>query len=149
MKRKVLAYIPINLGGWKCLEKTAYGGPRDKVWFNLYFLEQVINWKDLPPNCVAKLMVEFKDGIREFGKQKGEGKVGVRLAIQQKRNQWIPIKGSEIFSDGGERWQLGESDWFKLPRRKGLWLIWIQGMQTEGSRCCVALANIVIAEESK
>jgi len=144
--KKVIAYIPINLGHWQGIDKNSYGGAIDGVWHNMYFVEQVIDWSDLPKNSFGKLMAELKNGSKDLGSQRG--RIGIRLAYQQKRGEWIPLEGSEIYSMGGKRWELKQSDWFKLPTHvKGVSCLWIQGMEEEGSSCQIALVNLVIAEE--
>lgn len=148
--KNVLTFLPINIG--KLVEPTPHSR-----WFGFSFLEQVLDWSILPENCWGKLYVKLKDASQPQSEQM-KGFIEVRLAFTQDPQlhglahpmyggaEFI-VKGSEIRHTGDKKWQLKESQWFKLPRLNNISCLWIQGRADEGTLCAVQLANLAIAEE--
>ena len=134
--KKLITYLPINIGAW--IVATS------EEWENLRFVESVLDWSLLPENAYGKLYVEIYDDTRD---SPDIHTISVRLMYQQEPAIFIGVESSEITYTGSKRWQLLESEWFKLPRVSGVSCLWIQGKTTKGGRCAVALANLAIAEE--
>ena len=166
--KKMYASMELNPHRWEHGGKRAggYGGPQkdmlgdnNREWFNMYFWEFPFDFRDLRPNTYCKMNVEIKDDkYHAFlaGKETEEkGDVGLRLAYQPKPGLWIPIEGSEIFHEGGVRWHLARSKWFRMPNKSStdyqpfdnVVLLWIQGYHEEGSNLGVAMVNLIFAEE--
>ena len=132
---EVVCVIPITKGEW--ITTTS------EEWEGLYFAEFVIDWS-LFKNCYGKLYIEtmHADSLNP-------PKLGwLRMAYQQEPAQFIPVEGSEIETQQktSARWQLLESEWFKLPDEPGVSCVWIQGKTNKGCECSLALATLVIAK---
>lgn len=159
--KRLITFLPITAGQWIQTNKTV---SKIKIpnqeWEPLGFLEQVLDWTILPENSYGKLYAEIKD----FGS--GGGDIGIRLAYSQApelhkldaamfyRGMFV-VEGSEIiFKNGAEpyqkptRWQLVQSEWFRLPRMPNISCLWIQAKPFyENGIVGVAFANLAIAEE--
>lgn len=135
MNREVVAVIPITRGQWMTITSVE--------WEGFYFEEFIIDWS-LFKNCYGRLYVEtmHADGLNP--KRGGF----LRLAYQQNPAEFIPIEGSDIetYQKVSTRWQLLESEWFKLPEEPGVSCVWVQGKALPERECCLALATLVIVK---
>jgi len=134
--KKVIAVISITRGSWMKTDMPK--------WEGLYFEEFLIDWS-LFSNCSGKFYVETMHCETLKPPQAG----ALRLAYQQLPAQMIPIEGSEIttYQKTKSRWQLLESEWFKLPQKRGVSCVWVQGKANPKCEISLALATLVIAEE--
>jgi len=129
----ILGYLPLNGGYWKTTNSPN--------WSGLNYLETVLNFSDLPHNTYGKLYVEWVDDMKEGPDHYLE----VRLSYQQKVAIKVPIEGSEIKKSVNKRWQLDESDWFRIPTEVDkVSCLWVEGRAPNGGRCSVALANVML-----
>jgi len=136
---EVIAVIPITKGEWMRADK-----PHGDEWFGFYFGEFMIDWS-LFSDCYGKLYIET---MHSDGLQPPKGGT-IRLASQQQPAKYIPVEGSEIdtYAKVPARWQLLESDWFRLPEEPGVSCVWVEGRPLPGRECLLALATLVIARE--
>jgi len=147
--KKILTFLPINVGKWV---QTVVS---DK-WQGLAYMEQILDWSILPENCYGKLFVEMMNMSPEHVKEEGQ-LIELRLVYTQDPELYEPgtsdhgkefvIEDSNISHKGSKRWQLKESEWFKLPRTHNVSCLWVQGKASGGAICGLALANLVIAQE--
>lgn len=163
--KKIVTFLPITMGDWQKLSIASVN------WEPLSFMEQVLDWSILPENSFGKLYAEIKDfneaPLPPLFYLQPQGKaIGIRLAYSQapelhgqskpmfETGQFI-IEGSEIIFKVGKapyenprRFQLVQSEWFKLPRMPNVSCLWIQAKNFyPGAQCGVAFVNLAIAEE--
>jgi hypothetical protein len=124
--------ISVNLGHWVKIDE-AHRAKLPEGWRRFMFQEAAFNWSWLPSGSYGKLCCEIK--VRHW---KLEGKkAGIALAWQKAvrdkgRGRIEIVPGSEIWMDGKfEKWEMYESDYFKLPEWDGPMLLWIVGYGEE------------------
>jgi hypothetical protein len=114
---KIITCIPFAKREW-----TIPSIPHDDPdWKGFYFEEFVIDWSIFPENSFGKLYVETRhidipESTDGFRKRINEGG-WIRMAYQYEPRQTRTVEGStiETYAKKVTRWQLLESEWFKLP----------------------------------
>jgi len=142
---RLVAVIPVNLGNWRSID-SQHGFDRFDGFREMYFNEAVIDWSWFPKNCYGKFAIEMKNENKEGGRVEAQ-LTWVKAVRDGGAGHFIPIKGANIVEDNYRRWELYETDYFKLPFWKGPVLLYLCGRTDDESKLSVAMWTLAIFEK--
>jgi hypothetical protein len=151
LNKRLVTTVSVNMGSWR-----NYGANDDvdriDGWRPCYFQEAPFNFGWLPKNCYGKFAIEMKEsdeketnievvvGWQESIRDGGVGKFNIIEESKLVLGKYEPERQ--------KRWEIYETDYFKLPDYDGVILLWLlQRNSVPTTTLSIAMWTLAIFED--